>query len=340
MNNLGANIRLFRKSKGYTQDELAGMLGVTPQAVSRWESEAGLPDVSMIVPIAQALGITTDTLLGYSLQNQDDVITRSIFEKAEMLEDIDNPGGSKLRVVEYLAEEANKHPMNYDVVLKYAQNVAGLSYYTDMEGLLANDPERVKAILTDGIRKGINVIRYSNDIKKINKAHYALAWIYIHMKDYDNAREHVGVLPRLEGHTISEELNMSLTFFEKGFDAMKDSTVDFGCKLFDLIARQVVTISTHYCHFGELDEGIRICDWCENVLNAYSTIPEFTTEVMSYANRKLYFNKMSAYLKAGDEAKASEICECFIEKARNEKLFSEDELLNVEKEFREKIYVL
>ena len=39
--NLGANIKNFRKSKGYTQEELAGMLGVTPQAVSRWESESG-----------------------------------------------------------------------------------------------------------------------------------------------------------------------------------------------------------------------------------------------------------------------------------------------------------
>lgn len=43
--NLGANIKNFRKNKGYTQEELAGMLGVTPQAVSRWESEAGLPFV-------------------------------------------------------------------------------------------------------------------------------------------------------------------------------------------------------------------------------------------------------------------------------------------------------
>ena len=49
-NHLGANIRYFRKNKGFTQEELAGILGVTPQAVSRWESEAGPPDISMILP--------------------------------------------------------------------------------------------------------------------------------------------------------------------------------------------------------------------------------------------------------------------------------------------------
>ena len=63
--NLGSNIRAFRKSKGFTQEELADLLGVTPQAVSKWESEVGLPDVSMIVPLAQVLGVSTDALLGY-----------------------------------------------------------------------------------------------------------------------------------------------------------------------------------------------------------------------------------------------------------------------------------
>ncbi|MGN0402369.1 MAG: helix-turn-helix domain-containing protein [Acetatifactor sp.] len=160
-NNLGANIKYFKKNKGYTQEELAGILGVTPQAVSRWESETGLPDVSMIVPITQALCITTDALLGYDARSQDDMITKKIFDRMVEFEDVSNPGRSKLRGCEYLAEEANKNPMNYDVVLKYVQNVAGLSYYIDMEGLLSNEPERAKTILEDGIRKGINVIRYS-----------------------------------------------------------------------------------------------------------------------------------------------------------------------------------
>lgn len=340
MNNLGANIRTFRKNKGYTQDELAGMLGVTPQAVSRWESEAGLPDVSMIVPIAQTLGITTDALLGYSLQDRDEILTQSVFKKMQDMEDVTKPGESALRVCEYLAEEANKNPMNYDVVLKYVQRVAGLSYYTDMENLLADKPEKVKEILTDGIRKGLNVIRYSNDIKKINKAHYSLAWIYIHMKDFDNAREHVEVLPRLEGRTIREELNTSLVFFEKGFEASKDCTLEFNRQLFDVLLQEIETMTTHYCYFGNLDEAIRVCDWSESVIAAYSLIPEYTTDVLPWAEKKLAFSKMSAYLKAGEKKKADEVCENYLRKIRENRTFKEEELASIEKEFRDKIYIL
>ena len=339
-NNLGANIKCFRKNKGFTQEELAGMLGVTPQAVSRWESEAGLPDVSMIVPIAQALNITTDALLGYQVQSHDDRITEQVFAKMKGLENVEQPGQSALAVCEYLAEEANKNPMNYDIVLKYVQQVAGLSYYIDMEHLLEAEPERAKAILEDGIRKGINIIRYCNETKKINKAHYALAWIYIHRKDFDNAREHVNVLPALEGHCIKEEMMMPLAFFEKGFDAMKDSSVEFGRLLFDVLVHQVNTMTTHYCYFGTLEEAMEICDWCEGVLNAYAKKPEFTTDTMPWVWKKFNFSKMSAYLKAGEEAKAKEVCDAYLTEIKEKAVFSEEEYLTVEKEFREKIYIL
>ena len=105
----------------------------------------------------------------------DEIITKKIFERLEEFSDVTDPSGNQLRLCEYLADEANKNPMNYDVVLKYAQNVASLSYYIDMEGFLSGEPERANAILQDGIRKGINVIRYSNDMKKINKSE--LNWL-------------------------------------------------------------------------------------------------------------------------------------------------------------------
>ena len=63
---------------------------------------------------------------------------------------------------------------------------------------------------------------------------------------------------------------MPLTFFEQGFDAMKDSAVEFGRLFFDVLVHQVNTMMTHYCYFGTLEEALEICDWCEGVLTAYA----------------------------------------------------------------------
>jgi transcriptional regulator with XRE-family HTH domain len=62
---IGESIRHHRKKLNLTQTQLAERLSVTPQAVSKWESGAGLPDLSMAVPLARALGTTTDELLRF-----------------------------------------------------------------------------------------------------------------------------------------------------------------------------------------------------------------------------------------------------------------------------------
>ncbi|MBR2914149.1 MAG: helix-turn-helix transcriptional regulator, partial [Oscillospiraceae bacterium] len=61
---IGENIRIMRRRCGFTQEELAARLSVTPQAVSKWENGGGFPDLMQIVPLAQIFGITTDSLLG------------------------------------------------------------------------------------------------------------------------------------------------------------------------------------------------------------------------------------------------------------------------------------
>ncbi|MBR5446011.1 MAG: helix-turn-helix transcriptional regulator, partial [Clostridia bacterium] len=63
--NIGENIRSLRKEKGITQERLAELLGVTPQAVSRWESGAGYPDMEQLPGLASLFGVSMDTLLGY-----------------------------------------------------------------------------------------------------------------------------------------------------------------------------------------------------------------------------------------------------------------------------------
>lgn len=56
-------IKRLREERGLTQRALAESLGVTDKAVSKWESGRGLPDISLVEPLAQRLGISVAELL-------------------------------------------------------------------------------------------------------------------------------------------------------------------------------------------------------------------------------------------------------------------------------------
>lgn len=65
MINFGNQLTALRRSRGLTQRQLAAMVGVSPGAVSKWETNASCPDVSLLCPIARALSATVDELLQF-----------------------------------------------------------------------------------------------------------------------------------------------------------------------------------------------------------------------------------------------------------------------------------
>ena len=67
----GATIKQLRETKCLTQTQLAELLGVTAKAVSKWETGKGLPDITLIQPLAVALGVSVVELMsGEVVQNQ------------------------------------------------------------------------------------------------------------------------------------------------------------------------------------------------------------------------------------------------------------------------------
>lgn len=64
-NKLGAFIAQLRKEKGYTQKDLADKLFISNKAVSKWETGASIPDTTLLIPLADLLGVTVTELLTY-----------------------------------------------------------------------------------------------------------------------------------------------------------------------------------------------------------------------------------------------------------------------------------
>ena len=60
---IGKRIGLLRRQKGLTQEELASHMGVSPQAVSKWENDQTCPDISALPKLARLFGVTVDELL-------------------------------------------------------------------------------------------------------------------------------------------------------------------------------------------------------------------------------------------------------------------------------------
>ena len=67
----GAFIAQLRKEQGLTQRELADRLNVTDKAVSKWETAKGFPDVKLLEPLAQALGVSLVELMQGKRQEAD-----------------------------------------------------------------------------------------------------------------------------------------------------------------------------------------------------------------------------------------------------------------------------
>ena len=87
---LGKRIAQYRKEQGLTQEVLAQELGVTNQAVSKWELDQSCPDIQLLPQLADIFGITVDELFGREVKKQEPVCA-----------DVDWPEDGVLRVVVY-----------------------------------------------------------------------------------------------------------------------------------------------------------------------------------------------------------------------------------------------
>lgn len=82
---LSENIKIIRKSKGLSQEELAERLNVVRQTVSKWEQGLSVPDADLLVSISEVLGVPVSTLLGENAAPVVEDDLKIISEKLEII---------------------------------------------------------------------------------------------------------------------------------------------------------------------------------------------------------------------------------------------------------------
>ena len=112
MNDIGKKIKELRKKKDMTQERLAEYLNVSFQAVSKWETGAASPDLSMIVPLARLLGVSTDELFGLVSAEED-----SRLKELENVLDETHETGDTAKRYEIAKIAVAEYPGNFDCLL-------------------------------------------------------------------------------------------------------------------------------------------------------------------------------------------------------------------------------
>lgn len=184
----GETFKNFRKKFGYTQEQTAAYLMVSAQAVSKWENGLAAPDISLLVPIAELFGTTTDILLGKSDEKSRETILFEISEIADMRVH----GKKSLREIYELYENMlRQNPNNADILYRLLitakQMIEECGDLSDKEkdAILKNTKKRAEQI-----RKSAEG---ENDY--LQATHCVMAEIYIAVGDYANAEKEIDMLP-------------------------------------------------------------------------------------------------------------------------------------------------
>ncbi len=186
---IGKKIRLLRKNNDVTQDKLAAYLGVTPQAVSRWESEICYPDIETLPEIADFFGVGMDELLCYdSIQKESKV--KEYLKNAEALYE-----NEKLSDCLALLREAYAEiPSSFEIQLELAKILSAIN----AEG----NPR--KTDLTEAISLCNHILDYCTDDTLRDETKKTMCDIYSHQ--LDNTEQALEIAEKLHSMSYCREL--------------------------------------------------------------------------------------------------------------------------------------
>lgn len=332
---LGNNIKKYRKELGLTQEELAGILCVTSQAVSKWESEAGLPDTAQIVPLARALNVSTDALFGFGRESYDMAAAEKILKEADTLRDSGSQMEGALKAADFLDGKCEEDIFNYRVLMRYVQSVAHLSRFVSYNGLFAEDEAIWQKYVKAAVNRGTQVIRYSGEKELIEKCHYALAWIYWHKQDFTKGREHIAALPSIANNMLQETINSYYCSAESAkegewlrFETWRDSVRDNFQNFIRAINKQFVYTAETSMWSCPFEETERHCLWALSVMDRFMNRKEMIAHCQGFYRETVKY-LVAAYLRNGKPEQATDLWKNLMQKIDEYVRFCDEEVAAV-----------
>ena len=178
---IGERIKALRKKNDLTQEKLADYLCVSYQAVSKWECGASSPDLSLIVPLAKLLHVTTDELLGMAPPEADERKREydALYEKAHQPEQL---------------EIAQRAAREYPGELKYIDWQANCLYMLAYVNYTTQ--EKFYEDLEKALKLNMVVFENATDDKMRNSAIAGIVMILAAQQRHDEAKRYAELYPK------------------------------------------------------------------------------------------------------------------------------------------------
>lgn len=294
---IGQIIRELRQERNITQEDLAELISVTPQAVSKWEREVGYPDITQIVPLANVFGVSTDVLFGVFGTNDNEEVEKITNEIDKNNEDIWSDYECYLK----LKDALKKYPNNVKLLrhtLSYAMFVATQKRL--------DEPEIAKIAYNDCLKYSNMVVKYSSDVNEILSAHSTMLHLHCRYKEFDKAREHAEAFPiRFFQNRLCAEA--TIFTFERNFDKDIETRTQILSGLLRVIEFDVMPLIEDYKRKGQFEDAISVGETILNIIKAIYGEEKYTPPF--HCAYFLYFQLAHSSILLGHIDKAFEYLE-------------------------------
>lgn len=187
---MGQIIRKLRKEKNLTQEDLAMQLGITYQAVSKWENGAGMPDISQVVPLAHIFGVSTDVLFGIAGMNHRHEVMK-IIKNAQSLLSRPLCAADLLKKYTALQKGLEVYPNDPLLLIHCLETGMCLSYPENT----VYDAKNAKRIYEECIYYANLVVSYSPNTTDVLRAHMIMVLLHSANGDFKQAKAHTEQFP-------------------------------------------------------------------------------------------------------------------------------------------------
>lgn len=275
--NIGNNIRNYRSALGLTQAQLGMLVGVSAGAVSKWENGASVPDLQLIMPLARALGVSTDCLLSYEAALSDERVS-------EIHEELKN---AFLREgYERGVALGDSYIRQYPNSLSLKLGVANL-----MQMYLYLVPETEHRTQYVRIKDLLEAVTKSGDLEYSGIAGFSLAMACLQLEEYEQCEE---ILNSLSKRNLDPSAIWLMLLDKQG----RDADAELLCKqtLLESSSKVTMTLSV-LARLSKKDDADRAIFY----IDALDSIEQALRPLLPHASSQ----RTHFLLKKGDKAGAA-----------------------------------